>query len=137
MLSQDEVKARIEAVRLWIRLVRGKANNFIISVEEMSDEHLVVEEVRLESDGYALKEPAFPPSPGVWKVAPRGTLPIGLQCQTDPAATLIRMHDNEGLFFNAELRVLLKAQVLGQVCDFEQRIPVRVNAAANEIVSLQ
>jgi hypothetical protein len=103
----------------------------------MSDEHLTVEEVGLESDGYALREPAFPVPPGVWKISPRGSLPIGLQCQTGPAATLIRMHDKEGLFFNTELRVRVRVRVLGQLCDFDQRIPVRVNVSSCEIVSLQ
>jgi diguanylate cyclase (GGDEF)-like protein len=135
-LSENEVRKRVEKVKLWISLHRGKANNFMVNVENKSMEEVVVEEIRLESHGYLLTQPACPPSLEAWKVWPNSSVPFGWYCQTDPAATLIRLNDEKGLIFKEELRIVLECRILGQPREFEQKIPVNVNAANQEIVSL-
>ncbi len=135
-LSPDEAKKRVEKLRVWVRLVRGRADNFLLSIENKSDEDILVEEIRLESGGYPITEPAFPLIPEAWKVLAKCTLPIGWLCQTDPAVSLTRMNDNEGLFFKAELRVVVVCNILGQSRECEQKIPVQVKVTNREIVSL-
>jgi diguanylate cyclase (GGDEF)-like protein len=135
-LSEKEVKKRVERVKLWIRLERGKANNFIVYVENKSAEEVVIEEIRVESDGYPLTEPAYPPGPDIWKVLPNCTFPLSWCCQTDPVATLTRLHDYRGVFFRTEVQIVLECRILGQLREFGQKIPVNVNASAQEIVSL-
>jgi len=135
-LSENEVRKRVEKVKLWISLERGKANNFIVKAENKSAEEVVVEEIKLESHGYLLTQPAYPPLPEAWKVWPNSSSPFGWYCQTDPAATLIRLNDDKGLIFRAELRIVLECKILGQPREFEQKIPVNVNASSQEIISL-
>jgi diguanylate cyclase (GGDEF)-like protein len=135
-LSENEVRRTVEKVKLWISLDRGKANNFIVNVENKSSEEVLVEEIRLESHGYLLTQPAYPPSPEAWKVWPHSSVPFGWYCQTDPAAALIRLNDEKGLLFREELRIVLECRILGQPREFEQKIPVNVNASNQEIVSL-
>lgn len=134
--SENEVKKRVESVKLWIRLQRGKANNFIVQVENKSPEEVVIEEIRVESDGYPLTEPAYPPGPEIWKLLPNCVLPLGWSCQTDPVATLTRLHDYRGVFFRTEVRIKLEGRILGQLREFEQKVPVNVNASTQEILSL-
>jgi diguanylate cyclase (GGDEF)-like protein len=135
-LSENELRKRVEKVKLWISLDRGKASNFIVKIENKSMEEVVVEEIRLESHGYLLTQPACPPSPEAWKVWPNCTLPFGWYCQTDPATTLIRLNDEKGLIFREELRIVLECKILGHPREFEQKIPVNVNASNQEIVAL-
>jgi diguanylate cyclase (GGDEF)-like protein len=134
--SPAEIERRLGKVRLWVRLRSGRAANFLLDIENKSDEELRVEEIRLESGGCTITEPAFCPAPESWRIAPRASLPIGWICQTDPAASLTRMHDHEGLFFKADLRVVLVCSVLGQSREFHQLIPVQVNATNRQIFSL-
>jgi diguanylate cyclase (GGDEF)-like protein len=133
-LSNAEISKRLNKVRLWMKLVRGQADNFILNVENKSDEKLVIEEVRLESDGIVITEPAFPPLSNVWILWPRGQHPVSWRCETDPSATLIRMNDHKGLPFKADLRVVLLCSLLEQSREFDQRIPVKV--IDKQIVSL-
>jgi diguanylate cyclase (GGDEF)-like protein len=135
-LSPTEIGRRLDAVRLWVKLESGRGDNFLLGVENKSDEEIIVEEIKLESDGYNITEPALCPTPECWKIIPRCSLPIGWRCQTDPAVTLIRLHDNEGLYFKTDLRVVLVCRLLGQTREFEQKIPIRVKVAVKEIVSL-
>jgi len=135
-LSQTEVNWRVEKVRLWIKLVNGTADNFLLNVENKSEEEIDVEEVRLESGGYSITEQAFPFTFGLWKVLPKCSLPLAWRCDTDPAMSLIRMNDHKGLVFKADLRVVLVCRVLDQMKEFEQKIPVQVYATNNKIISL-
>jgi diguanylate cyclase (GGDEF)-like protein len=133
-LSNAEISKRLEKVRLWVKLNRGRADNFILDVENKSDEQLEVEEIRVESDGYAITEPVFPPLPNLWALWPRCQRPIGWTCQTDPSATLIRMNDHKGLPFKAELKIVLVCSLSEQSREFDQKIPV--NVMDRQIVSL-
>jgi diguanylate cyclase (GGDEF)-like protein len=135
-LSQAEIKKRLDQIRLWVKLVNGKAQNFSFCVENISDEELVIKEIRMESDGHLITEPAFAPTPELWKVAPRGVCYLSWFCKTDPAASLTRMNDHKGLLLKVSLRILLICAVLDQSQEFEQRIPVQVKASSNEIASL-
>ncbi|HXX46298.1 MAG TPA: GGDEF domain-containing protein [Candidatus Acidoferrales bacterium] len=135
-LSQSEIQDRLAKVRLWIKLEHGRAENFLLNVENRSDETVIVEEVVLLSDEIPITEPAVPQSSGLWTARPRSSLPIGWRCQTDPVNTLAQMHDNQGVFFKASLRVVLTCQILGQKREIDQRIPVNVKVIERKIVSL-
>jgi diguanylate cyclase (GGDEF)-like protein len=134
--SPNEIKTRAGKVRLWLKLIHGRADNFCFEAQNQSDEQVVVEEVSLKSDGYQLTENAFPETAGIWTIAARGSHPIAWRCQTDPAATLTRMHDNAGIHSQAELHVVLLSRVLGESLQVEQKLPVRVRVAERLIVSL-
>lgn len=135
-LSQAEIDQRLDKIRLWVKIVSGKAQNLLFTVENMSDEAVTITEIRLESDGHLITEPAFPPLSDLWKIAPSCTCSLSWFCKTDPAASLTRMNDHKGLLFKASLRVLLICTVLGQTREFEQKIPIQVKVAENKIASL-
>jgi diguanylate cyclase (GGDEF)-like protein len=135
-LSSAEISRRVEKVRLWLRDFNVRSGSISCDVVNKSDEEVTVEEIRLESNGYAITEPASPQGDGAWKIGPRCARPTNFACQPDPAAALIRMNDNKGLFFKTELRVVLIYSALGQSREFSQTIPVQVKVAIKEITSL-
>jgi len=134
-LSRAEIKERVDKVRVWLKLLQGVAQNFLIEIENKSREDIIVEEVLVESDGIHLTEPAFAPPGDVWKIRPDSTLRIGWPCKTDPAITLERMHD-KGLSFDARIEIVVAAKILGERKEFRQKIPVRVNLLGHRIIPL-
>jgi diguanylate cyclase (GGDEF)-like protein len=135
-LSLAERTKRAEKVRIWVRGLTVRNGTVTCGVVNKSEEEITVDEIRLQSSSYDLTEPVFPPSVDAWKVGRQCTWSIYFNCQPDPAATLIRMNDTKGLFFKAELRIVMIYSALDVSREFSQIIPVQVNVSSNEIISL-
>lgn len=122
-----DVQRRTDAVRLLVSVDQGYASNFLILVANSPDEEVSIKEVCLESDGYRLTNPAQPPSKNLWKIKPHDSLSVGWRAAPDPAAQLLRMYPNEGLFFRAGIEIVLHCEILGKLKEFRQKILVQVD----------
>jgi hypothetical protein len=68
-LPADEIKRRLNAVQLSVRLDQGTGQWFILLVENESAEEIEIEEMVLQTkDGHRLASPARPKPPEAWKL---------------------------------------------------------------------
>ncbi len=135
-LSLAERTKRAERVRVWVRSIVARNGGVTVDVVNKLEEEIAVGEITLQSSGYDITEPVFAPGNGLWKIGARSGWSIYFNCQPDPAAALIRMNDDKGLFFKTELRVVMIYSVLGHSRELSQGIPVQVNVTGREIISL-
>jgi hypothetical protein len=127
--------------RVRVALKRGHVSNFLIEYANDEDEPIFIREVRLfgGKDGkIELTEPLRPDDPSTWRVAPHSSITFGktIVHQRNPAASLVRMNSNKGIFFETEMVVVASCEMRGQLCEVRQTLYVKVNATNNEIVAL-
>ncbi len=129
-------------LKVRVALKRGHVSNFLLTYTNDEDEVICIREVRLfagntETGKVELTEPIKPDDPDAWKVAPHTSATFGKTInQTNPAASLVRMNSNEGIFFNTYMDIVVSVEMRGQASEVRQTIYVRVNATSNEIVQL-
>jgi hypothetical protein len=129
--------------KVRVALKRGQASNYLLEFTNDEDEAVLIRNVRLltgnvETGKVELTEPLKPDDPNSWKVAPHTSSTFGKTIinQTNPAASLVRMNSNEGIFFNTYIDIVVTVEMRGQPSEVRQTIYVRVNATSNEIVQL-
>ena len=129
-------------LKVRVALKRGRVSNFLLTYTNDEDEVIFIREVRLftgntETGKVELTEPIKRDDPDAWKVAPHTSATFGKTInQTNPAASLVRMNSNEGIFFNTYMDVVVSVEMRGRASEVRQTIYVRVNATSNEIVQL-
>jgi len=126
------------APKVRVTLKRGHPSNFLLQFTNDSDEEALILEVKLEHKGVELTDPLVPESSGLWSVPPHSSRSFGktIAHQRSPAASLLRMHPNEGLFFHTEVDVVFTGSVRGRSFEICQKLYGRVNVPSNEIVPL-
>jgi hypothetical protein len=127
--------------RMRVALKRGHVSNFLIEYANDEDEPIFIRETRLFGgrDGkIELTEPLRPDDPSTWRVAPHSTMTFGktIVHQRNPAASLVRMNSNKGIFFETEVVVVASCEMRSQLFEVRQTLYVKVNATNNEIVPL-
>jgi pyrimidine deaminase RibD-like protein len=127
--------------RVRVALKRGHVSNFLIEYANDEDEPIFIREARLfgGKDGkIELTEPLTPNDPSTWKVAPHSSMTFGktIAHQRNPAASLVRMNSQKGIFFETEVVVIASCEMRGQLSEVRQTLYVKVNATNNEIVPL-
>jgi hypothetical protein len=129
--------------KVRVALKRGHVSNYLLEFANDEDEVVLIREVRLfagnvETGKVELTEPLKPDDPNSWKLAPHASSTFGKTIinQTNPAASLVRMNSNEGIFFNTYIDIVVTVEMRGQPSEVRQTIYVGVNATSNEIVQL-
>lgn len=127
--------------RVRVALKRGHVSNFLIEYANDEDEPIFIREARLfgGKDGkIELTEPLKPDDPSTWKIAPHSSMTFGktIVHQRNPAASLVRMNSNKGIFFETEVVVAASCEIRGQLSEVRQTLYVKVNATNSEIVPL-
>ena len=110
-ISAVEISKRVDAARVIASIEQGLAANFIIQVENDSEDEVTVKEVELLSkDNISLTQPARPAEKHLWRFSPKARLPISLPARPDPAGSLIRMNSHRGALFETELKIVLSSR---------------------------
>jgi hypothetical protein len=127
--------------KVRVALKRGHVSNFLIEYTNDEDEPIFIREARLfgGKDGkIELTEPLRPDDPSTWRVAPHSSMTLGktIVHQRNPAASLVRMNSNRGIFFETEMVVVVGCEMRGELFEVRQTLYVKVNATSNEIVPL-
>jgi len=128
-------------LRVRVTLRCGHASNFLIEYANDEDEPIFIREARLfgGKDGQIeLTEPLTPDGLAQWRVAPHTSMSFGktIGAQKNPAASLVKMNSNKGIFFETEMVVVATCEMRGQLSEVRQTLYVKVNATNNEIVPL-
>ena len=124
--------------KLRVALVRGHVSNFLLKYTNDDDEEVFIREARLFSGKIELTEPLIPDEPSLWKVPAHTSMSFGktIVQHRNPAAGLVRMNSNRGIFFETELEVVVTCEMRGETVEIRQALYVKVNAMNNEIVPL-
>lgn len=127
--------------KVRVALKRGHVSNFLIEYANDEDEPIFIREARLfgGKDGkIELTEPLTPDDLNTWRVAPHSSVTFGkaIVHQRNPAASLVKMNSNAGIFFQTEMDVVVSCEMRGQLSEVRQTLYVKVNATSNEIVPL-
>jgi hypothetical protein len=127
--------------KVRVALKRGHVSNFLIEYSNDEDEPIFIREARLfggKNGKIELTEPLTPDDPSTWRVAPHCSATFGktIVCQRDPAASLVRMNSNKGIFFHTEIVVVASCEMRGQLSEVRHTLYVKVNATKPEIVPL-
>jgi pyrimidine deaminase RibD-like protein len=124
--------------KLRVALVRGHVSNFLLKYANDEDEALLIREARLFSGKIELTEPLTPDDPNLWKVPAHTSMTFGktIVHQKNPAASLVKMNSNAGIFFETEMDVVVSCEIRGQRSEIRQTLYVKVNGTNNEIVPL-
>ncbi len=131
----------LAAPKVRVGLKRGHVSNFLIEYTNDEDEPIFVREARLfgGKDGrIELTEPLTPDNPSTWRVAAHCSATFGktIVHQRDPAASLVRMNSNAGIFFETEMVLVASCEMKSQLFEVRQTLYVKVNATKPEIVPL-
>jgi len=136
-ISAAEISKRVDAARIIATIEQGLAANFLIDVQNDSDDEVTVKEVELLSENdIRLTQPARQPEKHLWRFPPRAKLPIGWRAQPDPAGALIKMNSHRGAIFDTELKIILSVEVLGRPKRCECKLWVQVDAFNKKITQL-
>jgi len=136
--SPDGLAKVSVAPKLRVVLVHGHASNFLLKYTNDEDEPVFIREVGLFSGKVELTEPLVPDAPTAWTVGPHSSVAFGKNIlqNRNPAASLIKMNSNKGLFFETEMDVVVEVELRGQRLEARHTLYVKVNAASNTIVPL-
>src|SRR6267154_6203327 len=120
--------------KVRVALERGHTSNYLFKCTNDSDLEVVIHEIKLESQGVLLTEPIKPETPNSWNLRPNQTSTFGrvITHLKNPAASLVAMNDNLGLFFNTEIYLVSACEVGGQTGEIRNKQLVRVKVASNE-----
>ena len=124
--------------KVRVALKQGHVSNFLIEYTNDEDEPIFIREARLfgGKDGkIELTEPLTPDDPSTWRVAPRSSMTFGrtIVHQRNPAASLVKMNLNKGIFFETEMDVVVSCDMRGQLFEVRQTLYVKVDGTSNEI----
>lgn len=102
--------------KVRIALKRGHVSNFLIEYTNDEDEPIFIREARLfggKEGKIELTESLMPDDPSTWRVAPHCSTTFGktIVSQRDPAASLVKMNSNEGIFFETEMVVVASCEM--------------------------
>lgn len=124
--------------RVRVALEQGLVSNFLLRFTNGEDEEVYILEVKLQHRGVELTEPLVPDTPNLWRVPAHSNQSFGktITHHKSPAASLVRMNDHKGLFFQAEMDVVFSCLWRGKVHEIPQKLYVQVNATNNQIVQL-
>lgn len=128
-------------LKVRITLKRGHVSNFMIEYSNDEDEPIFIRKVRLfggQGGKIELTEPLIPEDASTWRVAPNCSATFGktLVSQRDPAASLVKMNSNAGIFFETEIVIVASCEMRGQVSEVRETLYVKVNGTKPEIVPL-
>lgn len=124
--------------KLRVGLEFGHVSNFLLKYTNDGDEPIFIRVTRLYSGKVELTEPLTPDEPDQWRVNAHTSISFGktIVHQTNPAASLVRMNSNQGIFFETEMDIVVSCESRGQLFDIRQTLYVKVNATNNQIVPL-
>jgi pyrimidine deaminase RibD-like protein len=124
--------------KLRVTMKRGHASNFLLTYDNDEDEAVFIRSARLFFGKVELTDPLTPADPEMWKVAPHSSITFGKSIvhQRNPAASLVKMNSNAGIFFEVEIDVIVSCEMSGQLFEVPRTLYVRVDASNNEIVQL-
>ena len=129
--------------KVRVGLKRGHVSNFLMEYTNDEDEPIFIREARLfgGKDGkIELTEPLTPDDPSMWQVPPHSSMTFGktIVHQRNPAASLVKMNSNIGIFFETEMVVAVSCVMRGQLFEVRQTLYVKFTrriAAASSGVS--
>ena len=127
--------------KVRVALKRGHVSNFLIEYTNDEDEPIFIREARLfggEDGKIELTEPLRPDDASAWRVAPCSAMTFGktIVHHRNPAASLVKMNSNAGIFFETQIDVVVSCEMRDQLFEIRQPLYVKVNATSNEIVPL-
>ena len=124
--------------KLRVALKRGHVSNFLLTYDNDDDEVIFIRAARLFFGKVELTDPLTPDDPRTWRVPPHSSMIFGktIVHQRNPAASLVKMNSNAGIFFETEIDVVMSCEMREQLFEVAQTLYVRVNATNNEIVQL-
>jgi diguanylate cyclase (GGDEF)-like protein len=129
--------------KLRVALKRGHASNFLIEYSNDEEEPIFIRATRLfagttETGKVEISDPITPDNPNDWKVQPHSSQTFGkiIAHQKNPGASLVRMNQNAGIFFNTYIDFVVGIEMRGQPYEVRQTIYVEVNATNSELVPL-
>jgi hypothetical protein len=149
LYKADEERRRLaDSAILLIKTNIGHHRNYTIQVKNSSKFDMEINCICLWSKGQRISEPAFPPANVRWSV-PAGVsgLPIQFDAGEEVAYRLwqlagsppVIVHSSPGHLpghFNAEVRVVLRCDVLGLEREFEETRTVQVDFVNRQITGL-
>lgn len=111
-------------VRSGIQYIDTRSIRLLCTNE--SDEEVLIQQIELWSQGILLTDPPLTAEPSKpWTIAPRRDRPICPLVRSEPMKTLIDLHRNQGVAFEADLSVVLRSVVRGRYKAFQQKHRVR------------
>jgi serine/threonine protein kinase len=132
-----DLRARVEGADISVSLDSGFAQNFVIGVTNHSYDEIIVQRIRIESNGVEITRPAEPPSTDAWKIPPRSNVvQIGWPASPDPATSLVRKNPNKGIFFREKIDVILRCEILGLSTTITKKLVVQVNATNRQLLQV-
>jgi diguanylate cyclase (GGDEF)-like protein len=136
-LSAKEITKRVDAARVFATIEHGVATNFMIEVQNDSDDEVVVKEVQLLSkDNIRLSEPAHQPDENSWRLPAKARLSISWRARPDPAGALVKMNSHRGALFETEVKIALSIEILGSAKQCECKLWIRVDAFQSKIIQV-
>jgi len=117
-----------------VAIERGLASDFLLKFTNHEDVEISILKVGLESKGIELIDPVIPDIQHPWKVPPRSsqTFPT----QASPAARLVRMNEDKGIYFMTELDVSFSCSMGSGQCEIRKKLAIRVHVMNNQIVQI-
>jgi hypothetical protein len=144
----DEERRKIaDSVMLTVKTNNGHRQNYTIQVENLSTIDLEIGCISLWSKGQRISKPVFRPQNASWSVRPQGSIPIWFDAQEDVAYRLWQLAGSPPSnvyistrhlpgHFDAEVRVVLRCEILGLERDFEETRTVQVDFVNRQITGL-
>jgi len=131
-----DLAKRVEGVEISASLEHRFGQNYLVNVKNESDEEVSVTKLCLQRNGIRLTDPGRPLPNDNWTVPPKSTRPIDWHTSPDPVFALQAMYSEVGIFFQAEIEILLSCDILGKLREFKQKILVHVNVVGRGLKQL-
>lgn len=137
--ARKSKRQRIE--REWtddirVRLAFTSRQNYLIQVENRTEQAVTVEQISLEQEQIALMDPVRLKAGDNWKVEAGRTLPISWRPEPNPADSLMRIHSNEGVQFSTFVEFALRVNSDGIQHHHRQKMAVYVSGASGQLKQL-
>ncbi len=121
-----------------VSLQRCSRDQILFDFTNDEDEEVLILEIKLEQNDFELTAPLRPYTPGLWKIPAHSSRPFAknFMLENNPAVSLFRMHDHEGISFKTHMNVSFTCEVKGHQHEIRRKLLVRVNGTNGEMSSV-
>jgi diguanylate cyclase (GGDEF)-like protein len=109
-----DIASRVEAVELWMRLTQGSNEHYSVSINNESDEDVVVEAITLRKGNVYLSEPTKSSDSDDWKIPKRTSKNITWKAKTAPTYRLRWIVPESSVGQIIEIDIVVWGRVLGR-----------------------
>ncbi len=129
VLTPEEVERRVGMVHVSARISQGHADNFILLLENESEETVYIKEIDLLSEkGVRLTEPHRLDPKGQNKLEAKGRLKVDWRMVTNPADSLLfGTKGSQGQYFLTIIEIIVTCEALKRIKRCTTKLPVQVD----------